>query len=344
MFSNFLEAKRYFQRMKYGEFLTIIDHFDHDADPHNCNFGMGFIAPSVDDVWESTTDTRFKYIIDSLKIAGYSSFFDVEEDLISRSADKFVSPRLAYMIAYNLGKDSDYERFDPCKPFGHPSFVYADLIDTFADIAKEVNRQFGKSLLKIAQTYFESEYTPINNYDMKQVETPDIIHTKSGGDTRTETSTNTKAGATREDGTETPDVTITDHIEKNTKLVTDSDSKGSVYGFNSATAVPMNEGEAGQTTEGSKDDNYQDSTHTEEGSTKNVKDVSVSEAETGSVTTAGSNNETDSETGTRTLERAGNIGVMSTQDLINQELELRRFDFIEAMLKCFDRIIVRSVY
>ena len=112
--------------------------------------------------------------------------------------------------------------------------------------------------------------------------------------------------------TETPNITETLHTETNTNLTTDGESHGDVYGFNSTTASHLNAGDNTQTTSGNKDDNFSDSSR--------------------------------SETGTRTLTRSGNIGVTTSQQMLTSELELRRFDFLNEVYRCMDKILVASVY
>lgn len=103
----------------------------------------------------------------------------------------------------------------------------------------------------------------------------------------------------------------TSETTENTNVTTTTGSSGNVYGFNSDESVPLNEGEGSSTTTGDAKDNV---SHTE--------------------TTFGQG---------RTLERSGNIGVTS-QQMLQSEIELRRYDFIEQFCKCFERVMFASVY
>lgn len=112
--------------------------------------------------------------------------------------------------------------------------------------------------------------------------------------------------------TETPNITRDVTTNQNTKLTVTSDRSDNVYGFNSSSAVPASEGDSSSTTEGKGEDNE----------TKSV----------------------EKETGTRTLTRAGNIGVVSSQQMLESELNLRRFDFTEMVYDCLDSVYCRNIY
>ena len=110
----------------------------------------------------------------------------------------------------------------------------------------------------------------------------------------------------------TPNLTHDTDIDRKSKVTTDTDGKTSIVPFNSTTPLEVSETEGGSTVEELLADNHVDSKTTE--------------------------------TGTDTLTRKGNIGVMSTQDLINQELNLRRFDFIKRIFKDIDSVLLRDYW
>lgn len=133
---------------------------------------------------------------------------------------------------------------------------------------------------------------------------------------------------------ETPDITRSrsnniDSTEtearasKITSSITDATNENDVYGFNSTTAVP----ESKQTqntetvTEGSGDDNR----------TETILDHDQEESET--------------ETGTRTTEVSGNIGVMSSQDMLMQELKVRADNQMqEILMRDADRFLAQPYF
>ena len=87
---------------------------------------------------------------------------------------------------------------------------------------------------------------------------------------------------------------------------------GSLYGFNSATEVPVSASDSEVTSEGKYADNYSYGV--------------------------------DKETGTRTLTRHGNIGVTTSQMMAQSELDLRKFDFLQYVYKCFEEVLFSKVY
>ena len=103
--------------------------------------------------------------------------------------------------------------------------------------------------------------------------------------------------------TETPNITKTNKAKTKTTINNDMGSK--TYGFNSSEGVPQADTstEATQTVEGDLDVNK----------TNNI----------------------ETETGTRTLTRSGNIGVTTSQQMIESEISLRQWNFYKS---CFDDI------
>lgn len=201
-------------------------------------------------------------------------YLNFESEWFDRSMDK----KLSACFAQYLADETDQENWE----IGDDPYDYVDWDAVYLgdSLFARIETSYGNNLDAIWKAYFDTEYAPLENYNMTQEETPDI--------------------------------TITDHAETNTNMETSGDSDASVYGFNSATAVPASEGSSSQTTTGDKDDNYTDATHTE--------------------------------TGTRTLTRSGNIGVTTSQQMLQAEIELRKFDFMEQIYAYFDKVMVRSVY
>lgn len=110
-------------------------------------------------------------------------------------------------------------------------------------------------------------------------------------------------------------------IEKRTpylKEVTDTESdfkthnetSAKVYGFNSSEGVPASE--SSSDTYGYKADNKQKTTI--------------------------------NKTGHEDLTRSGNIGVTTSQQMLQSELDLRKFDFWEEVFRDLDRLICQQVY
>lgn len=142
------------------------------------------------------------------------------------------------------------------------------IADALLEIAKLVHNKFALSWNKIYDA-INTAYKPLENYDMKEKETPNVTKTRN----------------IKED------------------MQTDND----VYGFNSTTPVPQSK----STVSGDKLNNEQ----------------------------------TETETGTRDLERHGNIGVTTSQQMLQSEIDLRtNFNFMNQIMNDVDSILCLLVY
>lgn len=129
--------------------------------------------------------------------------------------------------------------------------------------------------------------------------------------TETETPNLTRSVSSSENTTQTPNLTTTSG--------NDGTTKNNYYGFNDSS------------TDGSS--------------------VNSSSANSTNTTTQTGNNKVDSSSssteinsGTRTLTRSGNIGVTTSQQMIESELELRKKQFFDIMMKDVDKIMSLGIY
>lgn len=124
--------------------------------------------------------------------------------------------------------------------------------------------------------------------------------------------------------TETPDITRgkTTSAKSDFTVTTNSGTATDVYGFNSNSPVPQGEsaGISTVTTQGDAD--------------KNV--TTENETETGT--------RTERETGTRTLTRSGNIGVTTSQQMLESEIKLWEWNFYETVFKDVDTVLTVPKY
>lgn len=195
-----------------------------------------------------------------------------------------------------------------------------------------------------------AEYNPIENYSMTE--------THSGSDTKTDTPTNwkdtetktptnwkeTKEHKTGQSGyseTETQTPEDWKRTTESNKADNISDTTTSVYGFNSTDPVPS----ANTQTE-------LDSKSTEEqsGTFETKKEIEGSlideTSQTGTFKTETEKSGTyESETVyDTTLTRSGNIGVTTSQQMIQSEIELWQWLFFETVFKDLDQILTLSTY
>ena len=116
----------------------------------------------------------------------------------------------------------------------------------------------------------------------------------------------------------TPNTTKT----TNGKGTTKTDSETGVFGFNSPQPNPS----------GTIDGNQSDEI------------INRTETETGTDTTTEGGTITDTESGKETLERSGNIGVTTSQQMLQSEFEVRKYDFYKEIYKDIDSILCLKIY
>ena len=167
------------------------------------------------------------------------------------------------------------------------------------------------------------KYDPIENYSMKEQMTNDeTIDAYGKTHTRTENLTHTKTGTE----TRTPDLTDT----TTPNLTTTSDN--SVYGFNSNAAVPT--GEQTQSSTGTST-NTRTGTDTQEYNTTDTDTGTQSETDGGQ----------DTHTRNYTLTRSGNIGVTTSQQMIESERALWMWNFFQnVVFPDIDRVLTLQIY
>lgn len=193
------------------------------------------------------------------------------------------------------------------------------------------------------------EYEPIENYNM--IETEKTTSTNENTDTITTNTTNSN------DVTETNTGTNTSNDSENTtgkNTITDSrtiaednsvTNNNSLYGFNSLSSVNA-DSQNGTETRNTTDNN----THNDD--LKGTRTNEHSENINTSKVTAQKNDIKDVKDGThtengsqdRTLSRHGNIGVTTSQQMINSEIELWQWDFFSGVFKDIDKILTIQTY
>ena len=217
------------------------------------------------------------------------------------------------------GTTLDIEYFGNISGYKSPSplitkLLQQDATTTLTDARRE---QIASTIFKInidrwTKLYntLSVEYNPINNYDMTETETV----TGSNSDTRLNTGT-TETEHTGTQGT------------SETNTVTGSGSTdNTIFGFNSSTASDDSGSETSSTNTGTGS-----STRTD-----NLKDTRTDDL---SETNSGSHSES------RSLTRSGNIGVTTTQQMLESERALNMWNFFYKILfKDIDKVMTIATY
>ena len=179
----------------------------------------------------------------------------------------------------------------------------------------------------------EMEYDPIHNYHDHLVEEieygEEVDRTKSGSGTNNNTRTNNLS----EVSTDARQI-----AEQRSLSNSGTDSnQNNIYGFNSSTAV----GES---------NNSGSNSNQESGTITTTHRGNLTTANTGTQADSGSNSysETggDDTSGTRNREytKEGNIGNISTQKLMNEEIDLWRYNFLLEMMRDVANFVSLPIY
>lgn len=187
-------------------------------------------------------------------------------------------------------------------------------------------------------TITQSEYNPIENYNMVEegTDTDEIVHgeTVTRTDNLTHAKTGTEQQAPNVTETETPNITETKTPNLTRTL------EENIYGFNSTQETPAN---SGTETNTGTDTTTRTGTNTNTRTGTDTKTYNTNDADTGTQTHAHTG--TDTNTKTHELERHGNIGVTTTQQMIQSEIELWQWDFFNNVLfPDIDRVMAIKIY
>ena len=215
-----------------------------------------------------------------------------------------------------------------------------------------------------------NQYDPLENYHRTEERTPDLTDERTDDLEYKRTANITDERTANLTTERTDDLTaertddLTETLTPRTKDVETTKSKNkqttnnSVYGFNSSTAVPSDSSEtSGQNTDNETErtlthpEGTDTTTNTGTETTTNTGTQTTTETgtdtnkKTGTDTYANTGTQTTTHTGTETTETYGNIGVITNQQMLESELELRfKYNFFESIFKDVDNILTINVY
>ena len=241
--------------------------------------------------------------------------------------NKILSP-LAYSIYYEV-----------TYPAGH---ALDTPTNTLAEMAMV---QFGEKWSRLWAAR-QMEYNPIENYNM--TETGEDSTTKSGSisrsDTGTVTDTHTGTDTLAKSGQETHAFsgkeTTTNTVTSNT-----TGTDNGVYGFNSATAVPSDTSTGTQTGVSDSELSFDNRVNTDGfANRQDTQTKNLTDAETRNLSGNETYNDVKDDT-EHSLTRSGNIGVTTTQQMLEQELNIWDvFDYFEIVFKDIDSLMLLDIY
>lgn len=180
---------------------------------------------------------------------------------------------------------------------------------------------------------YTTDYDPLHNYLDEFVESVEDNTSKNTNLTSSDT------GSSKT--TEKLDSTRTDNLKRvennnSTESATSRD-EASLYAFNSTSSVPSN------LSDGNDNTNYQGTADvTNTGTQANITNKTLDSSNSRNLT---STKESDVQSRiTKTSTHRGNIGNLTTQQLMKQEIELRRWNFIESVLEDAKELLTIPLY
>lgn len=255
----------------------------------------------------------------------------------SHSGDKIISPFVEKFLSDDeLGADAQ-EKIAKA--------IYSICGQNWQKLFATLNQEY--ELLDNTNAHVEETTTTEGNRDTTDsgTNTGTVTHDITGTDTTTHTGTDTHAIS----GSDTTTDTGTVSTEGTTG--TDRTVNNDIYGFNSSDAsnadkqtgtdnTTANQTETRNTSE--KVDH--DTTDTETLNTQDSLSRNTKDTETRDLADSRTGNEKTNETVTHSVHRFGNIGVTTSQEMLQEERDLWQWYFYEYVFKDLDRFLTIAVY
>ena len=215
-----------------------------------------------------------------------------------------------------------------------------DIYDTLSDI---IIARYKDKWNRIYNALVEGEYNVLDNYNMVEERTPDLT------DTRTLDLLNTLTKNTTDERTldltdeRTPDLHTDDKTSVNQDITNNENVNRFGYNDNGATGSPYEKKTT--TATGNAELNYSDRDIDESGTDTNTHTGTDTMEHTGYDTSADTGTDTTTHTGTETLTRRGNIGVTTSQQMLESELKLRAlYNMVIIIYDDIDKVLTNPIF
>lgn len=192
---------------------------------------------------------------------------------------------------------------------------------------------------------YQITYDPITNYSMTETETIERDVTRNGVEEGTIDNTNsgTIVDAGSEGGTVTTDTAGTTTNTGTQSNDGTSNTEDGIFGFNSSISVGSDTSD--NQTSNVRTDNLSSTsdetvTETKNLTDRNTKTLDVTDAESRYLT----HNNSENDDSTRELTRSGNIGVTTSQQMIESEIELWQWNYFKQVFEDIDSILCLDIY
>ena len=226
------------------------------------------------------------------------------------------------------------------------SKIVSPLVDHFLDDAGKLTNDGCYSLARIIVNDYKTnwdkiykaltvEYSPIENYDLTEESTDSRSHTSdhTGTDGTTHTGTDTTAQSGEDSTTDGGTIGTTNTIKDATEKTVNG-----IAGFNTQDEFSKDTSSTKTVNQVVQNDEKRNLT----GTTKYGKTETNTLDTTDNTTYNSTIKETDSES--HSLHRHGNIGVTTSQQMIESEIVLRQKNFFDIVFSDIDRLLTLSIY
>lgn len=193
------------------------------------------------------------------------------------------------------------------------------------------------------------EYEPIENYNMIETEkttstnenTDSITTNTTNSNDVTETNTGTNTSNDSENTTGENAITDSRNITENNSVT----NNNSLYGFNSTSGV-NSDSQNGTETRNTTDNNTHNDDLKETRTNEHSENINTSKvtAQKNDIKDVKDGTHTENGSQDRTLSRHGNIGVTTSQQMLNSEIELWQWNFFSGVFKDIDTILTIQTY
>lgn len=199
--------------------------------------------------------------------------------------------------------------------------------------SRVIHAKYFPNWLRLAQAFY-SEYNPIENYSMEEERTPNLTTTETGREQATKDNSLVNTGTTKNTGTIKNDTSSQSTANNNEN----TSNTHLVSPFNNPSEYVNND----------KNDIVvsSDNTINNTGSTTQTDDTTKTDDYTtiGTESNTVYNNRIIKSSGTEKLTRSGNIGVTTSQQMIESEISLRKLDIISMIYEDIDKVITIPYY
>ena len=191
---------------------------------------------------------------------------------------------------------------------------YANLNDNerIELLSYELDMMFTDNWLKVTKA-FMTDYNPIENYSMEEIRTPNLISTSEGNNTITDNNT--------------IDNTTNSSQTNNSTINGNNETTNQEYPFNSNEAKPTDK---------------QLITKNSDSTSNNT--ITSNEKQTQKNNSTQTQNQTFTQSGSETLKRSGNIGVTTSQQMLESEIKLRKHNIIKMIYDDIDNVLCTNYY